>query len=179
MNEDFIASCVLTILIIVVVFESMRRMTLYGVKRKYVLVFLAAALAGLSMGGMFFWRHQKTSDLIATAQESPFIYSPEEYISGKPPERSVEISRGYASAAYLGQGLLLRHLDPSDKWVLFQPNQKQIEMREQRVASLAVIANQSIIFLSLAWVYWLGCLIATIFGWYVGRYRPDPSGSVK
>lgn len=174
MNEDFIARCVLSVLIVVVLFEGMRRMALYGVKRKYILVFSGAALVGVSMGALFFWLHLKTFDLMVVVQESPFIYSPEEYIADKPLEKHEEISKGYASAAYLGQGLLLRHLDKSGQWVLFQPNQKQVELREQTVSIHALVANQSSVFFSLAWGYWLGCLIAAISGWYAGRYGYDP-----
>ena len=130
----------------------------------------ACAISSIGFGAASYWLHLKSGELVSDLKKNPYVQLPPNWRSDQGPEARERGSQSYVSAAFLGQGVLLKHVDRAGRWVLFQPSQAQIAERESAVAVQTRLEDQSTSFARIAWAWWLSCLLATVFGLVEGRH---------
>ncbi len=156
------------VVVIVGMFDATRKLAAFGYSRRlalYVAGYLA--LSGL-VGGLYFWVHQKEVQLVAGLQQR-HKQLPEDWAKDQPSSARQEASKAYATVAFRGEGLLLKHLDATGKWIEFRPTAEDIAQRDATVAVTTRLAEQSQGFWRLALQWWLGCAIAAAIGFVAGR----------
>jgi hypothetical protein len=150
-------------ILVVGMFDSTRRLVLYGPRWKEVLVLSGCAASGIGLGAFSYWLHLESAQL-ADFQKTAYVDLPSDWASDQAPEAREKGSRSYASTAFLLQGALLKHVDRTGQWVIFQPSQAQIKERESRVAAKVRLEDQSTSFARIAWAWWVGSLLAIALG---------------
>src|SRR6267143_296744 len=154
--------------VVVGTFDATRKLAAFGRSQRVWLYASGYVLVSALVGGMYFWIHQKEVGLVAGLEfrHKPL---PEDWAKGQSTNARHEGSKAYATAAFRGEGVLLKHLDASGNWVEFRPTAKDIAQRDAAVAVTTRLAEQSQMFWRLALEWWLGCIIAAAMGFIVGR----------
>lgn len=168
---DFAFWTALLVAVVVAAFESARRMTAYGVARKAGLLLAGCAALSFFFGGSFYWMHVKSLDLVAGFKKSPARELPPTWEADQPLEKRQMRSVAYVSAAFLDHGVLLKHVDQSGAWVLYQPSPKAIAERQSAIAIQTQLQDQSWAFAKAAWTWWLSWFFAAAFGYLAGRAK--------
>jgi len=166
---DFALWTALLVAVVVFMFESSRRIAAHGPTKKAVLILAACAVVSSAFGAAYYWLHAKSADLVAGFKKSPPKELSPSWGADQPLEKRQSNSLAYVSAAFLDQGILLKHVDHSGSWVLYQPSQKAIAERESLVALQTQLQDQAWGFAKIAWTWWLSCLFAAAFGFLLGR----------
>ena len=166
---SFVLMLILWVLVVVGVFDGVRRLTVFGVSKRVVLQIAGYALVSIVVGSLYFWVYQKEVEMVEGLDRNPYVQLPQEWAKDQPADAREKGSKSYATAAFMGHGLLLSHLDAQGKWVQFQPTAKDIADREYAVAVRAQLLEQSKAFWSLSLKWWLTCLIAALVGFAAGR----------
>ena len=170
--SDWIDSAFWTVCLIAVVvnmFDSTRRVVLFGPQRKEILVLASMTLASIAFGAAYYWMHTMSDELATSLKGKPFVQLPANWSSEQSAELREKNSRAYAYVAYLGDGVLLKHIDLGGQWIAFHPSQEQVKERESAVANQAKLESLSWRFAQIAWTWWLSCFFAAAFGWLAAR----------
>jgi len=157
------------VLAVVGLFDGVRRLVAHGAKRRAIYEVTACALASIAMGSFYLWACAKEQDLIEGLNKNPYAELPSGWAADLTAEARAKASHSYASAAFMGQGILLKHSDMQGQWVRFQPNQQDIADREKAIVVRTQLEEQSRSFWSLALRWWLGAAIAAMIGYLAGR----------
>jgi len=168
---DFALWTALLVAVVVVAFESTRRIPAQGLTKRTALVLGGCAVVSFAFGAAYYWMHVNSAELAAGFNKNQIKELPPEWGADQPLEKRQSNSLAYVSAAFLDQGVLLKHVDQSGSWVLYQPSQKALAERESAVAIRTQLQDQSWGFAKIAWTWWLSCLFAAVFGYLAGR-RP-------
>jgi len=174
--SHFVFMLALWVFVVVGVFGAVRKMTVFGYSKRSALWMSGLLLLSGLVGGFYFWAHQKEVELGAGLQHH-HIQLPEDWAKDQSPKARHEGSKAYATVAFRGEGLLLKHLDANGKWVEFQPTAEDISQRDFAVATTTRLAEQSQMFWRLALEWWLGCLIAAVAGFIAGRSDRKPAAN--
>jgi hypothetical protein len=166
---NFVLMLVVWVLVVVGVFDGVRRLAEFGVTKRLVLQVCGYALAGTIFGSLHFWMHKKEIEMVEALDRNPYAQLPQDWAKDQPAQAREKGSRSYATAAFMGHGVQLNHLDGHGKWVQFQPTTKDLADREQAVAVRAQLAEQSNSFWSLTLKWWLSWPIAALVGLAAGR----------
>jgi hypothetical protein len=166
-DSVFWTACLIAV--VVHMFDSTRRVVLYGPQRRAILVLAGLTLTSIAIGAAYYWMHIKFDELAVNFKGKPFVQLPANWSSEQSAELREKNSRTYAYVAYLGDGVLLKHVDLGGKWIAFHPSQEQMKERESAVANLAKLEGLSWRFAQIAWTWWLSCLFAAAFGWLAAR----------
>jgi hypothetical protein len=172
----FVSMLALWVFVVVGVFDAVRKLAVFGYsKRPAILASGLLVVSGL-VGGFYFWAHQKEVGLIAGLQHrhTPL---PEDWAKDQSAKARHEGSKAYATVAFRGEGLLLKHLDANGRWVEFHPTAEDIGHRDFAVAVTTRLAEQSQMFWRLALEWWLGCLIAAVGGFIAARSDRKPAAN--
>lgn len=156
------------ILVVVGVFDVTRKLTAFGYSKRLALYLSGYVVLSGLVGGFYFWVHQKEVELVA-GLEQRHNQLPEDWAKDQTPSARHEGSKAYATVAFRGEGLLLKHLDVNGRWVEFRPTAEDIAQRDAAVRVTTQLAEQSKIFWRLSLEWWLGCLIAAVVGFVAGR----------
>jgi hypothetical protein len=155
--------------VVVVVFDSTRRIPAQGLTKRRALVLSGCAVVSFAFGAAYYWMHVNSAELAAGFHKNQIKELPPDWGADQPLEKRQSDSLAYVSAVFLDQGVLLKHVDQSGSWVLYQPSQKAIAERESAVAIRTQLQDQSWGFVKIAWTWWLSCLFAAVFGYLAGR----------
>ena len=153
-----------------VTYEVTQRLTVFGFSVKRALLLGGCIVFAGAFGAVYYWMHVTSADL-AVEKSKPYSELPADWGADTPGPQREKSSLAYVSAAFLGQGILLKHVDQSGSWVRFQPSQKEIAERAAAVAVRTQLAEQSRGFAKIALTWWLSCIFAIVFGYLVGRSR--------
>jgi hypothetical protein len=173
---NFLLTLALWVFVVVATFDAVRRLTAFGYSMRLVLYVSGFVLLSGVVGGFYYWVHQKEVQLIAGMQHR-HIQLPDDWAKDQPVNSRHEGSKAYATAAFRGEGVLLKHLDGGGKWVDFRPTTEDIAQRDFAVSVTTRLAEQSQMFWRLALEWWLGCLIAGAFGFVLGRSGRNPAAN--
>ena len=155
------------VLAVVGMFDGVRKLTASGPSKRLMLFIAGYAVVSGAVGGMYLWVHVKERQLLA-ALDFQYKELPAEWANDKPLASRHEGSKAYATAAFLGEGVLLKHLDDDGNWVTFQPRAKDLAQRAEAIVARTRLAEQSQLFWRLALEWWVGCIIAAIAGLAAG-----------
>ena len=169
---DFAFWTACLIAVVVGIFDNTRRLVLIGPRKKEILVLACFVFVSIAFGAAYYWMHIKSIELITGLKGKSYVQLPANWSSEQPAEAREKNSKSYASAAYLGDGVLLKHVDIAGQWVVFHPLQEQITERESVVSDQAKMEGLSWNFAKIAWTWWLSCLFATAFGWLAALQTP-------
>ena len=156
-------------LVVVGLFDGVRRLIAHGANRRAVYQVGGSVLVSIAMGTFYFWAHLKEEALIEGMNKNPFAELPSGWASDLTAEARAKASHSYASAAFMGHGVLLKHSDVQGKWVQFQPNQQDIADRERSIVVRTQLEEQSRSFWNLALRSWASAVLAALFGYVAGR----------
>lgn len=166
---DFLLLLALWVLVIVVAFDGARRLAGSGLGRRAAVELGTAALASVLFGSIYFWVYRTEVQLIRAFEGNPYVQLPADWAKDKTAEARARGSRAYASAAFMGQGLLLDYVDSSGRWVRFQPSPQDIAERESAIVVRTRLEERAKVFRGLALQWWLGVAIAAAMGFLFGR----------
>ncbi len=166
---DFAFWTACLIAVVVCIFDNTRKLVLTGPRKKEILMLAGLAFASIAFGAAYYWMHVKSNALMTGLNGKPYVQLPANWSSEQPAEEREKNSKSYAAAAYLGGGVLLKHVDNAGQWISFSPSQAQVTERESAVADRAKMAELSGGFAKIAWTWWLSCLFAAGFGWLAAR----------
>lgn len=155
--------------VIVGAFETTRRIVVLGPSKHLVFYLTTFLFVSAVVGGVYYWVHQTETDLVAGFSVVKSKPLPEDWAKDRPIEARHEGSKAYATAAFRGEGLLLKHLDANGAWVEFRPSAEDIAHRDAAVAVTTQLVEQSKLFTRLAYEWWLGFLVAAAFGYVIGQ----------
>ena len=155
-------------LVVVGVFDATRKLAAFGYSKRLALYVAGYVVVSGLVGGFYFWVYQKEVQLIAGMQRI-HTQLPQGWGKDQPITAGHEGSKAYATVAFRGEGVLLKHLDAGGSWVEFRPTAEDIAQRDAAVSVTTRLAEQSQMFWRLALEWWLGCLIAAAIGFLVGR----------
>jgi len=166
---NFVLMLVLWVLVVVGMFDAVRKLTAFGISRRLAYQVTGYALVSALVGSFYFWVHQREVELIEGLDRNPYVQLPHDWAKDQAAEAREKGSKSYATAAFMGHGLLLKHFDSRGQWVQFQPTAKDIAEREYAVSVRTQLAEQSQSFWRLTLEWWFGCLIAALVGFFAGR----------
>lgn len=166
--SSFIFMLALWVFVVVGTFDTVRKITASGFSKRLALYFAGYMLVSALVGSFYFWVHQKEVELVGGLQHR-HNQLPDDWGKDQPLSARHEGSKAYATVAFRGEGLLLKHLDPNGRWVEFRPTAEDIAQRDYAVAVTTRLAEQSQMFWRLALEWWLGFLIASAGGFIVAR----------
>lgn len=164
---DFTFWTACLIAVVVYIFDNTRLLVMIGPRKKEILMLAGLAIISIAIGASFYWMHVKSNAL--SLNGNPYGQLPANWSAEQPAEEREKNSKSYAAAAYLGGGVLLKHVDNTGQWVSFSPSQAQVTERESAVVNQAKWAELSAGFAKIAWTWWLSCLFAVAFGWLAAR----------
>jgi len=156
------------VLVVVGIFDATRKLTAFGYSKRLALYVSGYVVVSGLVGGLYFWVHQKEVQLVV-GLEFRHKALPEDWAKDQPTKARHEGSKAYATAAFRGEGVLLKHLDAGGNWIEFRPTAEDIAQRDAAVAVTTRLAEQSQMFWRLALEWWLGFLIAAAMGYVAGR----------
>lgn len=165
----------LWVLVVVGLFDGVRRLVKFGPRRRAIYEVTGFALVSIVMGSLNLWVHLEEESLIEALNKNPYAELPSDWASDLTTEARAKASHSYASAAFMGQGVLLKHADTQGKWVQFQPGQQDIAEREKAIVVRTQLEEQSRSFWNLAARWWTSAVIAVLLGYLAGR-REKPNG---
>ena len=123
-------------------FDTARKLATFGYTKRAALQLSGLLLLSGLVGGFYFWFHQKEIELVAGLQHH-HTQLPEDWAKDQPPNARHASSKAYATIAFRGEGVLLKHLDADGRWVEFQPSAEDIAQRDFAVATTTRLAEQS------------------------------------
>ena len=165
---NFAVILFLWVLMVVGTFDVTRKLVAFGSSRRHALYLSGYLVVSGLVGGFYYWGHRMELQLVA-GLEIHNKQLPEDWAKGQPMKARQEGSKAYATAAFLGEGVLLKHLDASGAWVKFRPTEEDIAQRDASVTATTRLAEQSSSFLRMSLEWWLGCLIGGALGYFAGR----------
>src|SRR5215471_5084643 len=118
---DFLLFLGLWVLVVTGLFDSTRRLVRFGANRRAIYEITACALASVAIGSFYLWAHLKEESLVKGFNKNPYVELPSGWGSDLTTEARAKASHSYASAAFMGNGVLLKHSDSRGNWVQFQP----------------------------------------------------------
>ena len=164
---NFALALTLWVLVVVGMFDAVRKLTTLGYSTRLVLYVGTFAVVSGLIGGSYYWLSHKQAQLVAML-EPQHKQLPEEWAINQSADSRHEGSKAYAIAAFRGEGVLLKYVDRDGKWVELQPSMEDIAQRDAAVAARMRLGEQSRVFWRLALEWWLGCLIAAVVGFVAG-----------
>ena len=123
---NFTVALTFWVLVVVGMFDTVRRLTTTGYSRRLLLyVSTLAVLSGLIGAGYYYLGHKQAQ--LAAMLQPQHKQLPEEWAIDQPVDRRHEGSKAYAIAAFRGEGVLLKYVDRNGKWVELHPSMEDIE----------------------------------------------------
>lgn len=165
---NFIMFQGLWVFITVGLFDGVRRLVTPGANRRTIYQVAACALISIAMCCFYLWGHMQEAVLKVL---DPTLYSelPNGWAPNLTTEAHAKASYSYASAAFMGAGVLLKHSDAQGNWVQFQPSHQDIAQREEAIVVRVRLEEQSRSLWSLAFGWLVSAVLAAFIGYSVGR----------
>lgn len=166
---NFILFQGLWVLVTVGLFDGVRRIVTSGASRRTIYQVAACALASIAMCSFYLWAHIQEESIIKFLDKNIYSELPNGWAPNLTIEARAKASYSYASTAFMGAGVLLKHSDSLGNWVLFQPTPEDISQREEAIVVRVRLEEQSQSFWGLALGWAMSAVLASFFGYFSGR----------
>lgn len=173
---NFILFQGLWVLVAVGLFDGVRRIVTSGARRRTIYQVAACALASIAMCSFYFWGHLQEEAVIKVLDKNLYSELPNGWAPNLTTEARAKASYSYASTAFMGAGVLLKHSDAQGNWVQFQPSPKDISQREEAIVVRVRLEEQSRSLWGVALEWPVSSVLAAFFGYFVGRREVNNGG---
>lgn len=176
---DFAFWVALQVAAVTTVFETTRRLTLKRLTSKGIYLLIGASLLSAAFGALYYSMHVTSSELATLSERNIYRPLPQDWCAKIPIDVCQKNSRAYVSAAFLGQGVLLKHVNATGEWITFQPTQQEISQREEHVSVNTQLREQAAAFARIAWTWWFSLVLALAFGYLVARQKSAANSTAE
>src|SRR6266513_884723 len=158
-------------------FDGTRRLCVFGVHGKAVLMTVLAAGMCALYGGFSYWKYSDLKSTLSTNQRKPAsAQAPVTWGRGLSPERKETLSLARARQTFREIGTLASYIDRGGETRTFAPTQEDLMRRERVVAYYSRTEYSARNSLAEALLWLILVLVAVLFGIFMSFEKAPPAG---